>query len=114
MRESCTYGSVRGARGNSRPYRDRREFITLLGGAAVGWPLAVHAQASKNVPRLCFLTFDPPTSRSTRFDAFFQGLIDLGYVDEPSPSTTFPRTVMVSGFRASLLNVCVSRRTSSP
>ena|SRR6266567_1677561 len=24
MRESCTYGSVRGARGNSRPYRDRR------------------------------------------------------------------------------------------
>jgi hypothetical protein len=22
MRESCTYGSVRGARGNSRPYRD--------------------------------------------------------------------------------------------
>ena len=23
MRESCTYGSVRGARGNSRPYRDR-------------------------------------------------------------------------------------------
>src|SRR6266496_772709 len=27
MRESCTYGSVRGARGNSRPYRDRREFV---------------------------------------------------------------------------------------
>jgi hypothetical protein len=31
MRESCTYGSGRGARGNSRPYRDRREFITLVG-----------------------------------------------------------------------------------
>src|SRR6266478_7787138 len=30
MRESCMYGSVRGARGDSRPYRDRREFITLL------------------------------------------------------------------------------------
>ena len=28
MRESCTYGSVRGVRGNSHPYRDRREFIT--------------------------------------------------------------------------------------
>src|SRR5947209_8941214 len=26
MRESCMYGSVRGARGNSRPYRDRRDF----------------------------------------------------------------------------------------
>ena len=34
MRESCKYGSVRGARGNSRPYRDRRDFITLLGGVA--------------------------------------------------------------------------------
>jgi hypothetical protein len=31
MRESCMYGSERGARGNSRPYRTRREFITLLG-----------------------------------------------------------------------------------
>ena len=31
--------------------------------------------------RLCFLTFDPATSRSTRFDAFFQGLVDLGNVD---------------------------------
>jgi hypothetical protein len=27
MRESCTYGSVRGVRGNSHPYRARREFI---------------------------------------------------------------------------------------
>ncbi len=38
MRESCTYGSVRGAQGNSRPYRDRREFIALLAGGTM-WPL---------------------------------------------------------------------------
>src|SRR6266498_4180552 len=34
MRESCMYGSERGARGNSRPYRDRREFMTLLSDTA--------------------------------------------------------------------------------
>ena len=59
----------------------RREFITLLGGAAA-WPLAAQAE-QKRIPRLCFLTFDPGTlrTRSPRFDGFFQGLQDLGYVN---------------------------------
>ena len=85
-----------------------REFMTLRSGAAA-WPLAAwgrqpakmlrvallvmltlfaapvvgEAQQSKKIPRLCFLTFDPGTmrSQSPRFDAFFEGLRDLGYVD---------------------------------
>src|SRR5262249_51074875 len=59
----------------------RREFITLLGGAAAAWPLAARAQQPKNIPRLCFLTFDPGTLRTTRFQTFFATLRDLGYVD---------------------------------
>jgi len=79
MRESCTYGSVRGARGNSRPYRDRREFITLLGSTAA-WPLAARAQQVKNA-RIGFLGLDSPSSHAARVGALQAGLRDLGWID---------------------------------
>jgi putative ABC transport system substrate-binding protein len=46
-------------------------------------PLAADAQWTGRIPKLCLLTFDPGTARSPspRFEAFFQGLRDLGYVD---------------------------------
>src|ERR1700757_3808454 len=58
----------------------RRELIVAILSVAA-WPLAAYAQQPKAIPRLCLLTFDPDASRSTRFDAFFQGLRDLGYID---------------------------------
>lgn len=44
---------------------------------------AADAQRSAKPARLCFLTFDPGTARSpsVRFDAFFQGLRELGHVE---------------------------------
>ena len=59
----------------------RRDFIALFGGATVAWPLAARAQAPKTMPRLCFLTFDPGTLQSNRYEAFFRGLRDLGYAN---------------------------------
>jgi putative ABC transport system substrate-binding protein len=59
----------------------RRDFLGVASGAVATWPLVARAQRPKNIPRLCFLTFDPNASRSTRFGPFFDGLRDLGYVD---------------------------------
>ncbi len=63
---------------------NRRTFLSTLSGGLLAAPLAAEAQRAGKLPQLCFLTFDPGTSRSpaTRFSAFFQGLQDLGYVNE--------------------------------
>jgi putative ABC transport system substrate-binding protein len=54
----------------------RRDFITLLGGAAA-WPRAAYAQQSSNLPRVGSIH----TTRSENSDAFFQGLREAGYAD---------------------------------
>ncbi|MFI5373496.1 MAG: ABC transporter substrate-binding protein [Candidatus Rokuibacteriota bacterium] len=61
---------------------NRRVFIGTVAGTLLAVPLAAEAQQAGNIPQLCFLTFDPGTARSpsARFDGFFQGLRDLGYV----------------------------------
>ena len=53
----------------------------LLVLLAFALPLATGAQSAAQIPRLCFLTFDPGTLHSSRFTPFFQGLRDLGWVD---------------------------------
>jgi putative ABC transport system substrate-binding protein len=58
---------------------NRREFITLLGGAAAAWPLAARAQpVAGKVPRIGFLQFGGTTENIA---AFMQGLRDAGYID---------------------------------
>jgi ABC-type uncharacterized transport system substrate-binding protein len=80
MRESCTYGSVRGAPSNGRPYRDRRTFITLAGGAAA-WPLVAGAQQADRVRRVGALMNLPADDQEVQLymAAFQQGLQGLGW-----------------------------------
>jgi len=60
---------------------DRRRFLLISLAGTLAAPLAAEAQQAGKVPRLCLFTFDPGTPQSSRFDPFFQGLRDLGYVD---------------------------------
>ena len=58
----------------------RREFLTLLGGAAVAWPFAARAQQSAR-PVIGFLSSLSPESTVHLVAAFQRGLGETGYVD---------------------------------
>src|SRR5262249_61785007 len=58
----------------------RREFITLLGGAAATWPLVARAQPSKT-PTVGFLGASTPAAAGQWIAAFAQRLHELGWTE---------------------------------
>ena len=58
----------------------RRQFITLVGGAAAAWPISALAQSGRKPALIGYLT-GVPLSSTTSARVFLQGLQDLGYAE---------------------------------
>src|ERR1700747_1801337 len=59
----------------------RREFITLLGGAAVAWPHAARAQQPAKLPTIGYLSSATPVTQGPWLTAFVQRLSELGWTE---------------------------------
>jgi putative ABC transport system substrate-binding protein len=59
----------------------RREFITLLGGAAVAWPLAARGQQAAKLPTIGFLGSTTASTQREWTAAFVQRLRELGWIE---------------------------------
>jgi putative ABC transport system substrate-binding protein len=97
----------------------RREFIGLLGGGAMAWPLTAHAQ-QPGMSVIGFLNFASATNYAPQLAAFLKGLAEAGYVEGRNVAIEYRwaenQTDRLPALATDLVNrrVAVDRATSTP
>jgi putative ABC transport system substrate-binding protein len=92
----------------------RREFMTLLGGAAATSPFAARAQQPTTIPAIGLINAGVPESAANLMTAFRQGLDEAGYIEGQSVVIEYRwaegRYDLIPELVADLLRRRVSRR----
>jgi hypothetical protein len=64
-----------------RPIMRRRDFVSLVGGAAAGWAVEAKAQQRRPLPVIGILSSTVASTYTPRITAFLQGLKEAGFVE---------------------------------
>src|SRR5215468_2448218 len=78
------------------PDMKRREFITLLGGAAAAWPLAARAQSQLKMLRVGFVGIQP--RESWLYATFLERMTELGYQEGRNFTFEYIQTSNIEGY----------------
>ena len=90
----------------------RRKFITLLGGAAVTWPLAVRAQQQPKMLRVGFVGMQP--RESPLYANFLKRMAELGYQEDRNFTFDYIQTPSIEGYEKNYRELATRKVSRAP